>query len=135
LQQEQAEADEAEDGVLATLKKLEQEKAGGEDNEDEEVDEEADSMLETDSELEESDSDSDATSTKKKARASSPSGSVATTTATNLELSPEFLKQKFPGIFSPPPEPKILITTSLHSTLHKHAEVLESLCTYPRHRD
>lgn len=149
LEQEQAEADGGEEGVLAKLKKLEeQENAGGSD--DEEKDSDADSMLESDSELEdfESDSDSDAASRKKTVkRATSPTASVATTSATNLELSPEFLKTKFPYVlsssipqstqaliyllsrqlFDPPSEPKILITTSLHSTLHAHADVLTSL--------
>jgi len=98
LEAEQAEADGGEEGVLAKLKKLEQEEAAGSD--DEEKDEDADSMLESDSELEDSDSDSDSSSStsrkKPTKRATSPSGSVATTNATNLELSPEFLKTKFP---------------------------------------
>jgi ribosome production factor 1 len=112
------------EGTLAKLKKLEQESG------DEDMDHEADSMLDSDSELDDaSDSDdsddSDATSKKQPAkRAPSPS---ATSTGTNLELSPEFLKQKFPQLFSPHPEPKVLITTSINSTLHKEAEVLTSL--------
>jgi ribosome production factor 1 len=43
-----------------------------------------------------------------------------------MELSPEFLKQKFPQLFDPQPEPKILITTSINSSLHKEAETLTS---------
>jgi ribosome production factor 1 len=135
LEQEQADAqaDEAaedEDGVLAKLKKLEREGASGDQDEQ---DDDADSMLDADSDLEDSasdsDSDSDASASRKRPakRASSPSGSVATTTATNLELSPEFLKQKFPQLFDPVPEPKILVTTSINSTLHAHADVLTSL--------
>jgi len=122
LQQEQAEADaaEGEEGVLAKLKKLEREGA----SEDEEEDEDADSMLD-ESDLEESGSDSDSPSSRK--RAASPAASVATTTATNLELSPEFLKQKFPQLFDPQPEPKILVTTSINSTLHAEADILTSL--------
>jgi hypothetical protein len=111
LEQEQAEADGGEEGVLAKLKKLEQEEAGGSD--DEEKDEDADSMLESDSELEdfESDSDSDAASRKKSAkRATSPTASVATTSATNLELSPEFLKTKFPYV---PPSSSLQSTQTL----------------------
>jgi ribosome production factor 1 len=121
LQQEQAEADaaEGEEGVLAKLKKLEREGA----SEDEEEDEDADSMLD-ESDLEESGSDSDEPSRK---RAASPAASIATTTATNLELSPEFLKQKFPQLFDPQPEPKILVTTSINSTLHAEADILTSL--------
>jgi ribosome production factor 1 len=131
LQQEQAEADAengGEEGVLAKLKKLEREGANddGDDDDDAEFDSDADSMLDAeDSELD-SDSDSDATSRKKK-RAASPSESVATTNATNLELSPEFLKQKFPQLFAPAPVPKVLITTSLNSTLHAQADILTSL--------
>lgn len=130
LEQEQAEADaaEAEEGTLAKLKKLEQE---GASDDEESQDDDADSMLDGDSEDEDSDvdSDSDASSSRKRPakRASSPAASVATTTATNLELSPEFLKQKFPQLFDPAPEPKILVTTSINSTLHDEADILTSL--------
>jgi ribosome production factor 1 len=137
LEQEQAaaQADEGaedEDGVLAKLKRLERQ--GASEDQDEQ-DDDADSMLDDDSDLEDSDSDSasasdsDASAPRKRPtkRASSPSGSVATTTATNLELSPEFLKQKFPQLFDPVPEPKILVTTSINSTLHAQADVLTSL--------
>lgn len=129
--------DQEEEGVLAKLKKRDQEEAESEQDED---DEDADSMLDSDSELDDeddedsqsqlgSDSDSEsAPSSRKKAgapnRAASPS---ATSTATNLELSPEFLKQKFPQLFEPASEPKILITTSINSTLHKEADILTSL--------
>lgn len=134
LEQEQAEAAaaEGEEGTLAKLKKLEQEGAS-DDDEDESQDDDADSMLDGDSEAEDSDedsdTDSDAASSRKRPtkRASSPAASVATTTATNLELSPEFLKQKFPQLFDPAPEPKILITTSINSTLHAEADILTSL--------
>ncbi|KAF1832779.1 ribosome production factor 1 [Decorospora gaudefroyi] len=119
---------EEEEGVLAKLKKLDQ-ATKGQGALDDEVDDEADSML--DSEDSELDSDSDlgsdiASSRKRPAnRASSPS---ATSTATNMELSPEFLKKKFPQIFDTQvEEPKILITTSLNSTLHKEAEIFTSL--------
>jgi ribosome production factor 1 len=131
LEQEQAEADaeEGEEGVLAKLKKLEREGVSGDEDEDEEMDDDADSMLDADSDLEDSGSDSDASSSRKRPtkRAASPSGSVATTAATNLELSPEFLKQKFPQLFDPQPEPKILVTTSINSTLHDEADILTSL--------
>ncbi|CAE7007866.1 hypothetical protein PTNB85_01285 [Pyrenophora teres f. teres] len=119
---------EEEEGILAKLKKRDQETVGG--NDDDSMSDEADSMLDA-SESEpslDSDMDSDLDSTapsKTKNRASSPS---ATSTATNLELSPEFLKQKFPSIFSPPEqEPQILITTSINSTLHKEADILTGL--------
>ncbi|KAI1521036.1 Ribosome production factor [Pyrenophora tritici-repentis] len=121
-----------EEGILAKLKKRDQETVGGNDDDDDDDDmsDEADSMLDA-SESEpslDSDMDSDVDSTapsKTKNRASSPS---ATSTATNLELSPEFLKQKFPSIFNPPEQdPQILITTSINSTLHKEADILTGL--------
>lgn len=123
LEQEAAEQEaadgEEEEGVLAKLKKAEQKGDG-----DEEMDEDLDSMLESDSELQDSEIDSDSASARprKLVRDASPT----TSTATNLELSPEFLKQKFPQLFSPVDEPKILITTSINSTLHKEADILTS---------
>ena len=117
-----------EEGILAKLKKRDQETVGA--NEDDSMSDEADSMLDA-SESEpslDSDMDSDLDSSapsKPTKRASSPS---ATSTATNLELSPEFLKQKFPSIFNPPEQdPQILITTSINSTLHKEADILTGL--------
>ncbi|KAF1939297.1 Brix-domain-containing protein [Clathrospora elynae] len=111
------------EGVLAKLKARDRATDA-----DAETDDEADSMLDTDSELDDDVSDasdaSDTTSSKPPKRASSPS---ATSTATNLELSPEFLKQKFPQLFDPVAEPKILVTTSINSTLHKEADILTSL--------
>lgn len=59
-------------------------------------------------------------------RATSPTRS---TTSTNLNIAPEVLAAKFPTLFStdPPEEPKILITTSINSTLHAEAKLLTSL--------
>ncbi|KAF4210957.1 hypothetical protein CNMCM5878_003383 [Aspergillus fumigatiaffinis] len=59
-------------------------------------------------------------------RATSPSQS---TRSTNLNLAPEALAAKFPTLFTsgPPPTPKILITTSLNSTLHNEAKSLTNL--------
>ncbi|PGH23183.1 hypothetical protein AJ80_02713 [Polytolypa hystricis UAMH7299] len=59
-------------------------------------------------------------------RATSPTQS---TRSTNLDLAPDALAAKFPTLFSaePAPSPKILITTSLISTLHKEAQLLTSL--------
>ncbi|KAL4917941.1 anticodon-binding protein [Aspergillus aurantiobrunneus] len=59
-------------------------------------------------------------------RATSPSRS---TRSTNLNLAPEALAAKFPSLFSLDSQrpPKILITTSLNSTLHHEAEVLTAL--------
>ncbi|KAF2176278.1 Brix-domain-containing protein [Zopfia rhizophila CBS 207.26] len=113
------------EGVLAQLKRRDEEDQGS----DEEDEEEADSMLDWDSEDEQDGSDSDAAPSKKKRKPDLPKrgSSPTASTATNLELSPEFLKQKFPALFAPSAEPKILITTSLFSTLHYEAEVLTSL--------
>ncbi|KAJ9151871.1 Class II aaRS ABD-like protein [Pleurostoma richardsiae] len=51
------------------------------------------------------------------------------TTSTNLDLTPAKLAEKFPNLFSddPPPLPKVLLTTSLHSTLHEEAQLLQSI--------
>ena len=50
-------------------------------------------------------------------------------TSTNLDLTPTSLALKFPSLFSdlPPPEPKVLITTSLNSTIHDEARLLCTL--------
>ncbi|MCJ1405079.1 hypothetical protein MMC11_008305 [Xylographa trunciseda] len=59
-------------------------------------------------------------------RATSP---VHSTTSTNLDLTPEALAARFPSLFSmeSPPIPKILITTSINSTLHNEARLLTTL--------
>jgi ribosome production factor 1 len=58
-------------------------------------------------------------------RATSPTRS---TTSTNLNIAPEALAAKFPTLFGTdsPREPKILITTSINSTLYAEAELLTS---------
>ena len=62
-------------------------------------------------------------------RGTSPTQSIA---STNIDLSSEALVARFPALFSsgPHPIPKILITTSLNSTLHHEAELLTSLFPY-----
>lgn len=57
-------------------------------------------------------------------RATSPNRS---TTSTNLNLAPEALAAKYPTLFNPHPDPKILITTTLNSTLHDQASILGAL--------
>ncbi|KAJ4354041.1 Ribosome production factor 1 [Didymosphaeria variabile] len=132
LEQEAVEREEngGEDGEEGLLEKLK--KRDAEDGEEEE-DDEADSMLESDSEVEDDASDSDVApeSKRKPERAASPAMSTTTnatnaTNATNLDISPDFLKQKFPAVFDPAETPKILVTTSINSTLHKEAEILAS---------
>lgn len=110
--------------------------ANGEDeDEDEDGDlsdkNDIDSMIASDSEQDEEDVDekADRKPRKKKSipsateRATSPTQS---TRSTNLNLAPEALAAKFPSLFSsdPPPAPKILITTSINSTLHDQAQLL-----------
>ena len=58
-------------------------------------------------------------------RATSPTRS---TTSTNLDLTPDALASRFPSLFSTPTTvPKILVTTSLNSTLHHEAKLLTTL--------
>ena len=116
---EQAEDDDDADSMLD----------GGSSTEDEEgsLDDEADSALPdplpTPSQLKSS-------KPKPKPRASSPTRS---TTSTNLSLAPAALAAKYPTLFpspdqpSPSTPPKILITTSLNSTLHHQAHTLTTL--------
>jgi ribosome production factor 1 len=102
----------------------EDEEGAGEDAEEDDVD----SMLGSDSEEEAEEADQ-AAKDRSPDRAPSEAPSAATTTATDLNLTPEALIQRFPTLFNPPPdqEPKVLITTSLHSTLHHEAELLTIL--------
>lgn len=59
-------------------------------------------------------------------RATSPTQSRP---STNLKFTPESLTSRFPSLFATekPPTPKILITTSLNSTLHQQAQILTTL--------
>ncbi|KAF1957597.1 Brix-domain-containing protein [Byssothecium circinans] len=130
LEQEAAErgANEEADGKEGVLEKLKKRDAEqGEDDEDD-TDDEADSMLDFNSDASDSDSDLDSETSKPKPKRIVPppkrASSPTTSTATNLDLSPEFLRQKFPAIFNPPDTPKILVTTSLNSSLHKEAQIL-----------
>ncbi|OCL07305.1 Brix domain-containing protein [Glonium stellatum] len=106
-----------------TIDSMEDEAAINDDEEDD-----ADSMLDEDS-----DEASDAgnrSSTKKRKSQPAPTGretSPTTSTGTNLDLSPEYLLSKFPTLFTPPAEPKILITTSINSTLYNEGSLLTSL--------
>jgi ribosome production factor 1 len=92
--------------------------------EDEEDQEDVDSMLDSDSEADLEEEDSKVTHQRQRASSNAPS-----TTSTNLDLTPMSLALKFPTLFSdePPPTPKILLTTSLNSTLHDEAHLLCTL--------
>lgn len=57
------------------------------------------------------------------------------TTSTRLDLTPESLIARFPTLFNPSTDPKVLITTSLNSTLHNEARLLATIfpkCDYVR---
>ncbi len=97
-------------------------------------DNDRDSMIDSLSEDEEDEVGPEETSTSRKGpskrtatdRATSPTQS---TMSTNLDLTPEALADKFPTLFStdPPPIPKILVTTSINSNLHREAQLLTTL--------
>lgn len=54
--------------------------------------------------------------------------SEAPSTATDLNLTPEILMQRFPSLFSATEvEPKVLVTTSINATIHWEAQLLTSL--------
>ncbi|TVY28636.1 Ribosome production factor [Lachnellula hyalina] len=89
-----------------------------------------DSMLDSESEDDDDDDEGNTKSSRQRQRASSNAPSNApSTTSTNLDLTPDSLALKFPTLFSdePPPIPKILLTTSLNTTLHHEAELLCTL--------
>ncbi|EOD46487.1 putative rna processing factor 1 protein [Neofusicoccum parvum UCRNP2] len=109
----------------------EESEAEGEDDDEDD----RDSMLDESesSEDSEEDGEDDKRSSRKKKRADSPpriqrgSSPSGSTTTTSFSLTPESLAAKFPALFSPARDPKILITTGINSTLHKEAELLTKL--------
>ncbi|KOS18907.1 Ribosome production factor 1 [Escovopsis weberi] len=98
--------------------------------ENENDDDDDDSMLGSDSEVDEEKRQA-ALEKQREKRARREPSIAPSTTSTNLDLTPSSLALKFPSLFSddaaPPPEPKILVTTSLNSTLHDEAEILCTL--------
>ncbi|PQK08629.1 hypothetical protein BB8028_0001g07030 [Beauveria bassiana] len=93
-------------------------------------DDDNDSMLDTDDEDGEGDEAREAALAKARAKRALRDNSAApSTTSTNLDLTPSSLALKFPTLFTdiPPPTPKILVTTSLNSTLHEEAHLLTTL--------
>jgi ribosome production factor 1 len=99
------------------------------EQDEEEADDDLDSMLE-DSGSEEASNDSNAQRESRKLNPSPPRepSPPASTTSTNLALTPEALQSRFPSLFiTPAPTPKVLITTSLHGTLHAQAKLLTNL--------
>ncbi|PWY85691.1 Brix-domain-containing protein [Aspergillus sclerotioniger CBS 115572] len=139
---------EEEDELNRPLDEDEKSSEGEEESDDDEDDDDVDSMLASSDEEDEGvdgdddDDDDDDNNTKKSSgdtrgrrksslpsateRATSPSQS---TKSTNLTAVPDTLAAKFPSLFNTekPPSPKILITTSLNSTLHHEAELLTDL--------
>ena len=116
-------------------RKIEEEQAAMEEGKEEgeqrseSEDDERDSMINSASDDEALEASKQAKAPKRRTpteRATSPVGS---TRSTNLDFTPEALAAKFPTLFSTdaPPVPKVLITTSLNSTLHKEADHLTSL--------
>jgi len=98
----------------------------------EEVGDDADSMLDEDEGNEDEKADDvevDRHTKRRKdeerrPRSTSPPVSTA---STRLDLTPEALMVKFPTLFEPPKEPKVLVTTSINSTLHDQAHLLTTL--------
>lgn len=93
----------------------------GEDEEDE-----VDSMLDSESENEDEAEDQDGNDPPDRADSEAPS--AATTIATDLNLTPEALIQRFPAFFAnQDKDPKVLVTTSINSPCHWEAQLLTSL--------
>ena len=92
-------------------------------------DEERDSMIDSASEDEVAELAKQAEFPKTRTPTERATSPVQSTRSTNLNFTPEALAAKFPTLFSTdtPPVPKVLITTSLNSTLHEEAGHLTSL--------
>ena len=102
------------------------------------ADEDADSMIDSASDIE-STAEAEETSSSKTLKRPPKSTTERATTptqstiSTNLDLTPEVLAAKFPTLFgteNPPCVPKLLITTSLNSNLHHEAQLLTTLFPY-----
>jgi ribosome production factor 1 len=97
---------------------------------EEEVDDDdgEDSMLGSGDEAEE-EAERQKLERKRAKRAQRDTSAAPSTTSTSLDLTPSSLYAKFPTLFTdlPAPTPKILVTTSLNSTLHNEANLLCTL--------
>ncbi|KAI9897139.1 hypothetical protein N3K66_008161 [Trichothecium roseum] len=102
------------------------EAAEAEGAEDDDDDGDNDSMLESD---EDEEAVAEKEQKKREKLAKRDSSIAPSMTSTNLDLTPSSLALKFPTLFTdiPPPEPKILVTTSLNSTLHEEAHLMCTL--------
>ncbi|RYP85449.1 hypothetical protein DL769_001002 [Monosporascus sp. CRB-8-3] len=98
------------------------------EEDEDDVADDVDSMLGSDSD-EEEDSDEEAAAKTRAKRAIRDDSLAPSTTSTNLDVTPESLIAKFPSLFSDdvPAEPKLLVTTTLNSTLHDEARLLCTL--------
>ncbi|KAG5982943.1 hypothetical protein E4U55_001079 [Claviceps digitariae] len=122
-QKEAADAEEEKSALDAEMK----------DAEDEEDDN--DSMLDSEDDDNEEEGEDGAEArrqaaiAKEQAKRAKRDDSIAPSTSTNLDLAPASLALKFPTLFSdiPAPEPKVLVTTSLNSTIHDEARLLSTL--------
>jgi ribosome production factor 1 len=117
---------------VAQLKKRrieEGEAAENEPLEEEDEEDDVDSMLDPESEDEDEDGENSKDARRRQRAPSNAPSVAASTTSTNLDLTPDSIALKFPTLFSNEdiPVPKILLTTSLNSTLHREAELLCTL--------
>ncbi|KJZ76090.1 hypothetical protein HIM_04546 [Hirsutella minnesotensis 3608] len=92
-------------------------------------DDDNDSMLDSDDEDQDEEARQAALQGQREKRAKRDNSIAPSTTSTNLDLTPSSLALKFPALFSdiPAPEPKILVTTSLNSTIHDDAQLISTL--------
>ncbi|KAI1326419.1 Brix-domain-containing protein [Xylariaceae sp. FL0255] len=100
-------------------------KAGGDDNDESDLD----SMLDSNSEDDGEEEDDEAAARARAKRIIRDDSLAPSTTSTNLDITPESLMARFPSLFSEdrPVEPRILITTTLNSTLHHVAEIFTNI--------
>lgn len=98
-------------------------------DEEEDDDEDKDSMLGSDDDEDGDAEVPDVPKRKSEARSRRDTSAAPSTTSTNLDITPLSLFAKFPTLFTdlPPPVPKVLVTTSLHSTLHAEAHLVCTL--------
>ena len=116
----------------ARVEKVDAQLAGiGEEGDEEQVGDEeeddVDSMLGSDSE--DNEADAEAQDSKTRDPNDRPPSEAPSTATTDLSLTPESLALRFPTLFNPPADqdPKVLITTSLNSTLHYEADLLTNI--------
>ncbi|KAH8171961.1 brix domain-containing protein [Sarocladium implicatum] len=108
------------------MEQAEAEEQAALENEGADEDDDDDSMLDSD---EDEEAIQAAMERKREKRAQRQNSAAPSTTSTNMDLTPSSLALKFPTLFTdlPPPTPKILVTTSLNSTLHEEAHLICTL--------